>query len=420
MKRILSGEMPPSKMLFDFAVRPPSSAEVEVLRKWIEAGASASPKQSVVAEDITDPLVSDEDRKFWSFQPPKRPEIARINHQELVRTPINAFLLQKLEAKNVSFSPKAEPLTLMRRAYLDLIGLPPDQVEVETYLKDDQSDAYERLVDRLLASPHYGERWGQFWLNAAGYSDSEGIIDEDLLRPHAWRYRDYVIRSFNNDKPYDQFLSEQIAGDELVDYKHVKEITPELIDKLAATGFLRMVPDGTYSPANSSIPERMNVIADEIEVLSSSVLGLTMGCARCHSHKYGPIPQRDYYRLGAILQAAYDPYDWLIPAAENPYKLKFSSRHLDIALESERQETVKFNDPIEAEIKRFEASLETRAKPLREKLLDERLAALPSPVKDDLKKMVATPEEKRSDLQKYLAEKFQVTLKITTEDLSKR
>ncbi|PYV88068.1 MAG: hypothetical protein DMG05_16185 [Acidobacteria bacterium] len=193
-----------------------------------------------------------------------------------------------------------------------------------------------------------------------------------------------------------------------------------MIDKLAATGFLRMVPDGTYSPANSSIPERMNVIADEIEVLSSSVLGLTLGCARCHNHKYDPIPQRDYYRLGAILQAAYDPYDWLIPAAENPYKLKFSSRHLDIALESERQATVKFNAPIEAEIKRLEASLEARAKPLREKLLDERLAALPSSVKEDLKKMVATPEEKRSELQKYLAEKFQDTLKITTEDLGKR
>ena len=149
---------------------------------------------------------------------------------------------------------------------------------MERYLKDDQSDAYERLVDRLLESSHYGERWGQFWLNAAGYSDSEGIKDEDHLRPHAWRYRDYVIRSFNNDKPYDQFLIEQIAGDELVDTRHVKEVTPELIDKLAATGFLRMAPDPTYSPSNSSISERMNVIADEIEVLSSSVLGLTVGC----------------------------------------------------------------------------------------------------------------------------------------------
>jgi hypothetical protein len=420
MRRILSGEMPPSKMLFDFAVRPPTSAEVEVVRKWIEAGAPAAPKQAAVAADATDPLVSDEDRKFWSFQSPKRPAVPTVQHQGLVRTPIDAFLLQKLEAKKLSFSPPAERLTLMRRAYLALIGLPPDPAEVESYLKDDRSDAYERLVDRLLESPHYGERWGQFWLNAAGYSDSEGIIDADHRRPHAWRYRDYVIRSFNSDKPYDQFLTEQIAGDELVDYKHVKEATPALIDKLAATGFLRMAPDGTYSPANSSIPERMNVIADEIEVLSSSVLGLTVGCARCHNHKYDPIPQRDYYRLGAILQTAYDPYDWLIPAADNPSKLKYSSRHLDIALATERQDTAKFNAPLEAEIKRLEASLEARAKPLRAQLLEERLAPFPVSVKDDLRAIVDTPEEKRTELQKHLAEKFQETLKITPEELVKR
>jgi len=186
MKRILSGEMPPSKMLFDFAVRPPTSAEVEVVRKWIEEGAPAAPKQVVVAEDAKDPLASDEDRKFWAFQSPKRPRIPAVNNQKLVRTPLDAFLLQKLEAKNLSFSPPAERLTLMRRAYLDLIGLPPDPAEVGSYLKDERSDAYERLVDRLLESPHYGERWGQFWLNAAGYSDSEGIIDADHRRPHAW------------------------------------------------------------------------------------------------------------------------------------------------------------------------------------------------------------------------------------------
>jgi mono/diheme cytochrome c family protein len=419
MKRILSGEMPPSKMLFDFAVRPPTSAEVDVVRKWIAAGAPPAPKQAVLAEDAVDPLVSDDDRKFWSFQSPKRPQLPAVRHQELVLRPIDAFLLHKLEAKNLSFSPPAERLTLMRRAYLDLTGLPPYPAEVESYLKDERSDSYERLVDRLLESPHYGERWGQFWLNAAGYSDSEGIIDADHRRVHAWRYRDYVIRSFNNDKPYDQFLTEQIAGDELVDYKHVKEVTPALIDKLAATGFLRMAPDGTYSPANSSIPERMNVIADEIEVLGSSILGLTVGCARCHNHKYDPIPQRDYYRLGAILQTAYDPYDWLIPTADNPANLKYSSRHLDIALASERQATAEFNAPIEAEIKRLEASLEARSKPLRDRLLEERLAALPSSVRDDLRGVVATPEEKRSELQKYLAEKFQDTLKITPEELGK-
>ena len=211
-------------------------------------------------------------------------------------------MLAKLEAKGLSYSPEAPKLTLLRRAYMDATGLPPTPQEIEAYQNDTRPDAYERLVDQLLASPRYGERWAKFWLDAAGYSDSEGIIDEDLVRPDAWRYRDYVIRSLNADKPYDRFLTEQIAGDELVNYKNAKTITPEMIEKVTATGFLRMVPDGTYSPANGSVAERMNVIADEIEVLSSSVMGLTIGCARCHNHKYDPLPQRDYYRLSAILQ----------------------------------------------------------------------------------------------------------------------
>src|SRR5438034_3514405 len=358
MKRILSREMPPPKMLFDFAVRPPTSAEVEVLRKWIEAGAPASPRQSVVAEDSADPLVSDEDRKFWSFQPSKRPEIPGVRHQEWVRNPIDAFLLQKLEAKNLSFSAQAERLTLMRRCYLDLIGIPPGPAEIEDYLKDNGPDAYERMVDRLLASPHYGERWAQFWLNAAGYSDSEGLIDEDLIRPNAWRYRDYVIRSLNNDKPYDRFLTEQIAGDELVDFKKVKQATPEIIDKLAATGFLRMVPDGTYSTGNASVPERFNVVADEIEVLSSSVLGLTMGCARCHDHKYDPLPQRDYYRLSAVLQTAYDPYDWRSPSVEcigvGAKCTDAVTRNLPLHSPEEERESATHNAPIQARIAELE------------------------------------------------------------------
>jgi hypothetical protein len=419
MKRILSGEMPPPKLLYEYAVRPPTTTEVETLRRWIAGGAIPAAATANLPEN-TDPLVSDSARQFWSFQPPKTPSVPAVHHQDLVRNPIDSFLLQKLEAKGLSFSEQAERLTLLRRCYLDLIGIPPEPAEIENYLKDDSSDAYERMVERLLASPRYGERWAQFWLNAAGYSDSEGLIDEDLIRPHAWRYRDYVIRSLNNDKPYDQFLTEQIAGDELMDFRKVKQVTSEVIDKLAATGFLRMVPDGTYSTGNASVPERFNVVADEIEVLSSSVLGLTMGCARCHDHKYDPIPQRDYYRMSAILQAAYDPYDWMTPAWNNPYDLRFPTRHLDIALDSEREAAARFNAPIEAEIKQLEASAQEKTKPWREKLLDERLATLPQSVRNDLKTVAKTDEEKRSPLQKYLAEKFQETLKITNEDLVKR
>src|SRR5262249_31984477 len=238
-----AGQMPPPKLLFEYFVRPPTTVEVETLRKWIAAGATPAPKE-VAADEKTDPLVSDKDRAFWSFQPPQRPAVPSVRHQDLVRNPIAAFLLQKLESKNLSFSTAAERLTLIRRASLDLTGLPPSPAELEAYLKDERPDAYERMVDRLLASPRYGERWAQFWLHAAGYADSEGIIDEDLIRPNVWRYRDYVIRSLNADKPYDQFLTEQIAGDELVNYRQAKEVTPALIGKLVATGFLRLVPDG--------------------------------------------------------------------------------------------------------------------------------------------------------------------------------
>lgn len=408
MKRILSGQMPPPKLLVDYFVRPPTASEVETLRKWIAGGALPAAKQ--VTEEIAEAPANDKDRLFWSFQPPKRPPVPGVKHQELVRNPIDAFLLQKLEARNLSFSPEAARLTLMRRVYLDVIGLPPSAAEIEQYFKDNRPNAYELMVDRLLNSPQYGERWAKFWLDAAGYADSEGIIDEDLVRGNAWRYRDYVIRSLNSDKPFDRFLSEQIAGDEMVNYKKSKEATPDVMEKVTATGFLRMVPDGTYSSGNGSIAERINVIADEVEVLSSAVLGLTIGCARCHNHKYDPIPQRDYYRLSAILQTAYDPYDWVKP----------TDRYLDIAPESERKEVAAFNAPIEAEIKKAEAALEGKAKPLREKVLQERLSALPESLREDLRTAADTPEKKRTPTQKYLVEKFEDTLKVTNEDLDKK
>ncbi len=152
----------------------------------------------------------------------------------------------------------------------------------------------------------------------AGYADSEGIQHADDVRPHAWRYRDYVIRAFNDDKPYDRFLLEQLAGDELADLEHAAEITPEMADNLVATAFLRLAPDATYSPITGFVPDRLEVIDDEIEVFSSAVLGLTIKCARCHSHKFDPIPQRDYYRLAAVFKGALDEHDWLAPRLGGP------------------------------------------------------------------------------------------------------
>ncbi len=311
VKRIAAGEMPPPTKLVDACVKPVEKAELDALTKWIAAGAPVVDVKPDVATTTPDPLVTDTDRAFWSFRPPTRPEIPKTKTQ--ISNPIDAFVLARLEAKGLTFAPPADRATLMRRAYFDLTGLPPSPEEAKAFLEDKSPDAYERLIDRLLASPRYGERWGRYWLDLAGYADSEGKREQDLVRPHAWRYRDYVIRSFNADKPYDRFLMEQLAGDELADYTRAPEVTPELYDNLVATGFLRMTPDATWANITGFIPDRIEVLADEIDVLGSAVLGLTMKCARCHTHKFDPIPHRDYYRLVAVFKGALDEYDWLKP-----------------------------------------------------------------------------------------------------------
>jgi len=334
LKRITAGQMPPPKQLFEAFVRPPSSEEVDLLRAWIAAGAPPAPGIPAVEEQFTA-----EQRGWWSFQPPVRRTPPAVKNKAAVRNPVDSFVLARLESKG------AAGLALMRRAYLDLTGLIPTAEQVHAYLADTRPDAYERLVDQLLDTPAYAERWARIWLDSAGYADSEGIIHEDRLRPNAWRYRDSVIRALERDQPYNEFLTEQLAGDELADPRAIQQPTQRDIDRVAATGFLRMAPDGTYSPANGSVAERMNVIADEIEVFGSTVLGLTIGCARCHDHKYDPVPQRDYYRFSAILQSSFDPYDWVKP----------TERNLELALAGEKEEAERHNQPLEAEVKRLEA-----------------------------------------------------------------
>lgn len=351
--RIVKDQMPPVLMAKELAVELPTEAETAKIKAWIAAGAPGPETGASTA----DALVKEKDRQFWSFQPPVRPAVPAVKHTELVRNPIDAFLLAKLEQKGLTYAAEADRFALLRRVTLDLTGMLPASVEIEAYRRDTAAGAYERVVDRLLASPHYGERWGQHWLDLAGYSDSEGFGQDDGVRPYAWRYRDYVIRALNADKPYDTFITEQIAGDELSgEWRQMKgAASQDLIDRLAATGFLRATPDQTNSSERALIAERMNIVADELEVLSSSVLGLTMGCARCHNHKYDPIPQRDYYRLSAVLQAAYNPYEWK-PPKEREYKL---------ALESEKKAAEEHNGPIEVEIRKLEAQIDKIAATFR-------------------------------------------------------
>jgi hypothetical protein len=341
IKKVRAGQMPPRDRLVEASVKPVEPTELDVLVRWIAAGAP----EVVVAPDVAtatpDPLVTDKDRDFWAFRPPRPVTPPTVRHPAQVRNPIDAFILQRLEEQGLALSPEADRATLLRRASLDLTGLPPTPEEVEAFLADRAPDAYERVIDRLLASPRYGERWGRFWLDLAGYADSEGKREQDLPRPHAWRYRDYVVRAFNADKPYDRFLLEQLAGDELADYEHAPEITPELYDNLVATGFLRMAPDATWANITGYVPDRIEVIGDEIDVLSAGVMGLTMKCARCHSHKFDPIPQRDYYRLVDVFKGAYDEYDWLKPDVRpglGPVSQDFlGGRHLPYVTTAERR-----------------------------------------------------------------------------------
>ncbi len=424
IQKIAAQAMPPPKLQEQFSVRTVTSDELEKLKQWIAAGTPAGNDKPAHVDDATDPMIEAEDRKFWAFQSPVKPPVPQVRAGARVRNPIDAFLLQKLESRNLTFSDEAGRLPLLRRAYLDLTGLPPSPEDIENYLTDHRPDAYERMIDRLLDSPGYGERWARYWLEASGYTDSEGGNAGDSIRPHAFRYRDYVIRAFNADKPYNQFLLEQIAGDETFDYKTPTEYTPEQADRLIATGFLRQAPDSTHSTEQNYLPERFDVLANEIDILSSAVMGLTVGCARCHDHKFDPVPQRDYYRLSAVLQTAIDPYDWRIPnASVGGVGAKLDEtilRLLPLRSARERQDVERINEPVRQRIDRLKKQLETKAAPFRQTILNDRLATLPDDVQRDLRAALDTPAESRSPIQQYLFKNFEATLTIEQKDIESR
>ena len=229
-------------------------------------------------------------RKHWAFQPLRPIQLPLVQDAAWARNDVDRFILAALEAKGLRPSPEADRRTLIRRVTLDLIGLPPSPDEVEAFVKDPSPQAWERVVDRLLASPHYGERWGRHWLDLARYADSSGFHN-DLDRPHAWRYRDYVIRSFNEDKPYARFIAEQLAGDEVAGADE---------ETLVATGFCRNGPSNDDNMGNNKEQYRLDELDDVIATTSMVFLGVTVGCARCHDHKYDPITSADYYSLLAV------------------------------------------------------------------------------------------------------------------------
>lgn len=268
--------------------------KIEALTRWVNRGLPwpEGPEGNVEAEEqhAGPPKVTPETMKFWSFQPVKRPAVPKVKNGAWVKSPIDAFVMAKLEKNSLTPAPPASKTALIRRVYFDLIGLPPPPEAVAAFVADTSPGAYEKVVDRLLASPQYGERWARHWLDVVRYAESNSF-ERDDPKPFAWRYRDYVIHSLNTDKPYDLFVREQLAGDEL------DRVTPETI---IATGFYRL---GQWDdePADP-LQARYDELDDVVATTSQAFLGMTVNCARCHDHKIDPIPQKDYYRLMAFFQ----------------------------------------------------------------------------------------------------------------------
>jgi len=379
LERMREGEMPPGD-------KKVPDEQIDIIERWIVQGART-------LRDEPDSLppgigITPEDRAYWAFQPVHKPEPPKLDDDARVRTPIDAFVLAKLREQGLNFSPDADRRALIRRATVDLTGLPPTLEEVEAFLADDRDDAYERLIDRLLASPHYGERWGRHWLDVAGYADSDGDGPRDTPRPYAYKYRDYVVRSLNADKPLDQFIIEQLAGDELVVREEGAELTADQVETLAATGFLRMVADGT-SHGGGDIPLASNqVVADSLHVVGSAFLGLTIHCAQCHDHRYDPITHEDYFRLRAVFEPALDPAHWRRP----------NQRLVSLYTEADRAKAA----AIEAEAVELQKEVDAKTTKYIAEALEVELAKFEEPLRGQLREALDTPDDKRSDEQKKL------------------
>ncbi len=378
LDRIESGEMPPGEA----KVTP---KEKDILRRWIAAGAKtarAEPTELAPGLGITP-----EERRYWAFQPIQRPQTPTVKAVDRVVTPIDALVLQKLEAHNLTMAPPADKTTLVRRAYFDLIGLPPTFEQVQAFVNDPSPGAWERLIDDLLQSPHYGERWGRHWLDVAGYADSDGASNDDPVRPYAYKYRDYVIKSLNADKPFDQFLIEQLAGDELVPLPHAN-LTPEQIEKLVATGFLRMAVDGTNSGGIDPAMASNQNIADTIKIVTTSLYGLSVGCAQCHDHRYDPIPQADYYGLRSILEPALDANHW-----RNPRQ-----RVVSLFTDADRAKSAE----IENEAKPVIAERDEKQQKYIDDAFTKELEKHPEELRDPLRRAFYTAADKRTPEQQTL------------------
>lgn len=372
-------------------------AQIAAIRAWIEqgaawdggaievsaSGAAAAKKDLAKLEDMTLPEGA---KRFWAFQKPVKAALPKaVGPAEWLMHPVDAFIAREHQRLKLKAAPVANKQTLLRRAYLDLTGLPPTPAETEAFLKDQTPNAWEKLIDRLLESPHYGERWGRHWLDVARYADSNGY-EHDFDRPNAWRYRDYVIQAFNKDTPYNTFLEEQIAGDEMAEVTH---------DRLIATAFLRNYAKVGFREKDN--PQfRIDYLDDMIATLGRGVMGLTVQCARCHNHKFDPIAQKDYYKLQASLFGYVEVDHPLVPEAEAK---AYRSQMAALAAKTK---------PLADRMKAIE-------QPYREKLMAEKYRKWPQHIQD----AVFTPEEKRTPGQVLLANQIIRTTSVSPGELDK-
>lgn len=288
LERIEAGEMPPSEK---GGTGPLPPEEFALLKRWMEAGSPWPMGHVLKLPSVTSSTRAGLD--WWSLQPLRVAPVPTVNQTDRLSNMVDAYLLSRLEKEGMSYAPLADRRTLIRRVYADLLGLPPTYEEIESFANDSSTNAYEELVDRLLDSPHFGERWARYWLDLVRYAETSGY-ERDQVKPYAWKYRDWVMQAINDDMPYDKFVREQLAGDEIPERSEAT---------LVATGFLRL---GTWNDEpNDPLEYKYERVEDLIHTTSTAFLGMTVKCARCHDHKFDPIPQVDYYKMAAVFWAGH-------------------------------------------------------------------------------------------------------------------
>jgi len=335
-------QMPPKGAL--------SAEQVRDLEAWVKMGAP-DPRETLPVKVAGKRVIDIEDgRKLWSFRPLSNPVLPVVKNSDWVQSPVDAFILTELEKAGLKPAPSADRRTLIRRVTFDLTGLPPTPEEVDAFVADETPAAFGRVIERLLASPQYGERWGRHWLDLARYADSNGL-DENIAYGHAWRYRDYVVRAFNEDKPYDQFLIEQLAGDLLP-----AETEARRTENLTATGFLALGARVLAEPDMQKF--HLDVIDEQLDTLGKVFLGMTFGCCRCHDHKFDPVTTADYYALAAIFRSTTNTSEEKMGAVKfcfehslaRPEQLEAKTKH-DAVVAAQRAKLTKFNSELRVKLK---------------------------------------------------------------------